>query len=71
MITTAVTFVFAIPANSFHWQMEIWKRGGAAWTYDRNGHLGWKWTVEPTSDSHPKKPVIVPSSQVNARTEQL
>ena len=32
MITAAVTYVFAIPANNNYWRMEIWKRGGAAWT---------------------------------------
>jgi hypothetical protein len=47
MITAAVAYVFAIPANSTYWRMEIWKRGGAAWTYDKNGHLGWKWMVDP------------------------
>jgi hypothetical protein len=71
MITTAVTLVFAIPANSDYWRMEIWKRGGGAWTYDKNGHLGWMWTVKPIPDIHPKKAVIVPSSHVDARTEQL
>ena len=35
MITAAFTYVFAIPANSDYWRMEIWKRGGAAWTVDR------------------------------------
>jgi len=30
MIMAAVTVVFAIPANDFHWRMEIWNRGGAA-----------------------------------------
>ncbi len=30
MITAAFTYVFAIPANSDYWRMEIWKRGGAA-----------------------------------------
>ena len=35
MITAAVTYVFAIPANSDYWRMEIYKRGGAAWTVDR------------------------------------
>jgi hypothetical protein len=69
MITAAITFVFAIPANSDHWRMEIWKRGGAAWTFDRNGHLGWKWMVKPVSEAHPKK--AVRSSQVYARTERL
>ena len=71
MITAATAFVFAIPANTFHWQMEIWKRGGAAWTFDKDGHLGWKWMVKPVSDVHAKKAVMVPSSEVNARTESL
>jgi hypothetical protein len=71
MITAAVTVVFAIPGNSTYWRMEIWKRGGAAWTYDKNGHLGWKWMVEPIPDAPRAKPVIVPSTQVNVRTEQL
>jgi hypothetical protein len=71
MITAAVTFVLAIPANSDHWRMEIWKRGGAAWTVDKNGHFGWKWTVEPLPDTIPAKPAIVPSSQAEVRTEQL
>jgi hypothetical protein len=71
MITAAVTYVFAIPANSTYWRMEIWKRGGAAWTVDKNGHSGWKWMVEPIPDAPRQKPVIVPSTQVNFRTEQL
>src|SRR5260370_38277118 len=32
MITTAFTYVFAIPANSDYWRMEIYKRCGGAWT---------------------------------------
>jgi hypothetical protein len=71
IMAAAVTFVFAIPANSDYWRMEIWKRGGAAWTFDKNGHLGWKWTVKPIPDTVPTKPVVVPSSQVNVRSEQL
>jgi hypothetical protein len=71
IITAAVTFVFAIPANSDYWRMEIWKRGGAAWTFDKNGHLGWRWMVEPLSHTPKQRPVIVPSSQVNACNEQL
>jgi len=70
IMAAAVTLVFAIPGNSDYWRMEIWKRGGAAWTVDKNGRFGWKWTVEPISDTLPKA-VIVPPSQVNARTEQL
>src|SRR5437868_1180545 len=71
IITAAVTVVLAIPANNYHWQMEIWKRGGAAFTSDKNGHFGWKWTVEPILDTPSKKPVIVPSSHTKVRSEQL
>ena len=71
MITAAVTYAFAIPANNYYWRMEIWKRGGAAWTSDKNGHFGWMWTVEPIPDIPRKKPVIVPSSQTKVRSEPL
>jgi hypothetical protein len=71
IMAAAVTFVFAIPAKSDHWRMEIWKRGAAAWTFDKNGNLSWTWTVEPVSDRRPAKPVIVPSSQMNVHSEQL
>jgi hypothetical protein len=72
IVTTAFTYVFAIPANSDYWRWEIWKRGGGAWTMDmRSGRCGWKWSVEPISDAPIKKPVTVPSSQTNIRTEQL
>ena len=72
MITAAVTYVFAIPANSNYWRMEIWKRGGAAWTMDmKSGHTGWKWMIEPIPDAPPKKPAIVPLSQTKVSTEQL
>jgi hypothetical protein len=71
MITAAVTYVFALPANSNYWRMEIYKRGGAAWTMDKSGHFGWKWLVEPTSNTRPAKSAVVPSSQPNVRTERL
>ena len=72
IIAAAFTYVFAIPANNYHWQMEIWQRGGGAWTMDmKSGHTGWKWLVEPLRDAPPKKPVIVPSSQTKSHTEQL
>ncbi len=71
MIMAAVTVVFAIPANNFHWRMEIFNRGGAAWTVDKNGHVGWKWMVEPIPDTPRQKPVIAPASAVNVKTEQL
>jgi hypothetical protein len=71
MITAAVTYVFAIPANSNYWRMEIWKRGGAAWTFDKDGHFGWKWMVEPIPDTPQQKPAVVLPSKVNIRTERL
>ena len=71
MITAAVAYVFAIPANSDYWRMEIWKRGGAEWTADKNGHIGWKWMVDPIPDTPPAKRAVVPSSQTNVRIEQL
>jgi hypothetical protein len=71
MITAAVTYVFAIPANSTYWRTEIWKRGGAAWTYDKNGHVGWKWMIEPIPDAPSKKPVIAPPSAVKVNSELL
>src|SRR5262249_18709077 len=43
MLATAFTYMFAIPANSDYWRMEIYKRGGGAWTMDmKTGHTGWK-----------------------------
>jgi hypothetical protein len=71
IITAAVAFGLTVPATSDYWRMEIWKRGGGAWTSDKNGHLGWKWTVEPTSDTPQQKRVIIPSSQMKIRSEQL
>jgi hypothetical protein len=71
MITAAVTYAFAIPANSNYWRMEIWKRGGAAWTVDKNGHSGWKWMVNPIPDTPSKKRISAPPSAVKVRSEQL
>jgi hypothetical protein len=71
MIMAAVTLLFAIPANDFRWRMEIYNHGGAAWTVDKNGHLGWKWMGETASDTPSAKRVIVPPSQTNVRTERL
>jgi hypothetical protein len=71
IITDALTLGYAIPANSDHWRMEIWKRGGGAWTFDKNGRLSWEWTVEPIPDTPSKKRAILPSSQPNIRTERL
>ena len=71
MITAAVAFGFAIPANSDHWRWEIWERGGGAWTFDKNGHWGWKWLVEPIPDTPPAKRAIAPASPTKVSTEQL
>ena len=71
IITAAVAFGLTIPANSDYWRMEIWKRGGGAWTFDKNGHISWAWTVEPIPDNPPKKRVIVPSSHLNVQSEKL
>jgi hypothetical protein len=47
VVMAAVTLVFAIPANDFHWRMEIYKRGGAAWTMDKNGTSGGSGWLNP------------------------
>ena len=72
MVATAFTYLFAIPANNYYWQREIWERGGAAFTFDmKSGRSGWKWLVEPKPATLPQKPVSAPASETNARTEQL
>jgi hypothetical protein len=71
IVAAAVTFVFAIPGNSDYWRMEIWKRGGAAWCFDKNGHLSWDWTVEPIPETRPAKRIIEPSSDVRIQSERL
>ncbi len=74
MVATAFTYLFAIPANNYHWQTEIWEHGGAAWTFDmksKSGHMGWKWLIEPKAAALPQKPVSAPASKVNAHSEQL
>lgn len=67
----ALTFAVAIPANNTHWQVEIVKRGGGAWFFDKNGHLGWMWTVEPVSETTQTKRIIVPSQRTNVGSERL
>jgi len=71
IMAAAVTFGFAIPGNSDYWRMEIWKRGGGAWTFDKNGHLSWAWTVEPIPETRPAKRIFVPSSPVRVQSERL
>ena len=71
LLAAIFTYVFAIPANSNYWRWEIWKRGGATWTMDKNGRYGWKWLVDPTAGVRRQKPVTVPASEVNVSSEQL
>jgi hypothetical protein len=71
IVAAALTFAVAIPANNIHWQAEVVKRGGGSWYFDKNGHLGWMWTVEPTSDTPRKKQVIAPARRANAAVERL
>jgi hypothetical protein len=72
LLATAFTYMFAVPANSDYWRMEIYKRGGGAFTMDmKTGHTGWKWMVNPIPDSPPQKPVALPASQTKSRTEKL
>ena len=72
MITAAVTYAFAIPANSDYWRMEIYKRGGAAWTVDRSGHIGWRWMVEPVPDTpNPPKRIAAPPSVLKVSSKKL
>jgi hypothetical protein len=72
MTAAAFTYAFALPANSNYWRMEIYKRGGAAWTVDRSGHIGWKWMVDTIPDTpSPTKRAVVPSSDVKVHSERL
>jgi hypothetical protein len=72
LLATAFTYMFAVPANSDYWRMEIYKRGGGAFTMDmKTGRTGWKWMVDPIPDSPPQKPVALPASQTKSRTEKL
>ena len=72
MITAAITYVFALPANNNYWRAEIWKRGGAAWTVDKSGHIGWEWRVQPIPDSpNSGKRAVAPSSHPSVQSERL
>jgi len=71
IMAAALTFAVAIPANNTRWQIEIVKRGGGAWIFDKNGHIGWMWTVEPTLAAPQKKQIIVPAPRINAVPQRL
>jgi hypothetical protein len=63
MIAAALTFSVAIPANNDHWRVEITKRGGGDWCFDKNGKLGWMWTAKVLPTSARPASVIVPKSR--------
>ena len=77
LLATAFAYMFAIPANSDYWRMEIYKRGGGAFTMDmKTGRTGWKWMVDPIPDTPPERPVTgkpatIPLSQTKPRIENL
>jgi len=61
MLAAGVTFALTIPATNDHWRVEITKRGGGAWSIDKDGNIGWKWLVQPVSDYHGRSmPYLVP-----------
>jgi hypothetical protein len=67
VITAAVTFVFAIPANTYHWQMEIGNAvGSLGLRQEWPSHLT---TVEPLSTPPRRKPLRRPL--LNPRIERL
>ena len=72
IIAAAFTYAFALPANSDYWKTEIWRRGGATWTFDmKSGRMNWKWLVAPASATPGSKRVTVPAPPVRTRAEQL
>jgi hypothetical protein len=62
IMATAVTFSVAIPANNDHWRVEIVKRGGGTWYFDKSGKLEWRWTAQPVpAPARPARVVVPPS----------
>jgi len=70
MMAAAVTFTLTIPGTNDRWRMEIVKRGGGTWYVDKNGHMGWMWTVQPISYRHSAPRIIVPRSQPSSDSSQ-
>jgi hypothetical protein len=63
MTAAAVTFFVAIPANNNYWRVEIVKRGGGAWCFDKNGKVAWMWTAELLPQRARPAKAIVPRSR--------
>jgi hypothetical protein len=75
MMMAAVTFAFTIPGNNNQWRADITERGGGVWYFDRNGRLGWEWTVRPVSEGRHSPTIVVPEPKAkgssNSSHEQL
>jgi hypothetical protein len=63
IMAAVVTYTLAIPATNDLWRVEIVKRGGGTWYFDKKGHLGWKWTVEPVVGGVRSRTIVVPRAQ--------
>jgi len=64
MMAGVVTYTFAIPGNNNQWRVEVTRRGGGAWSIDKNGNFGWRWIVQPISE--PKHSAIVVPQRTSA-----
>ena len=62
-MAAALTFFVAIPANNNHWRVEVVKRGGGTWYFDKNGHLGWMWTAKVLPERTQPVKIVVPQSR--------
>ncbi len=63
IMAAVVTFTLTIPGTNDHWRMEIVNRGGGTWYFDKNGHLGWRWTVPPISERARSVRISLPQPQ--------
>jgi preprotein translocase subunit YajC len=59
IMAAAVTFALTIPGNNNQWRVEITRRGGGAWSIDKDGNFNWRWTVQPIVE-RPHPAIIVP-----------
>jgi hypothetical protein len=72
IMAAAVTFAFAIPGNNNQWRVEVTRRGGGAWSIDKNGNFGWRWIVEPIVErGHPVLIVPPPKKVSDSSHEDL
>ena len=62
-MAAVLTVTLTIPGVDNHWRMEIWKRGGAMWLIDRNGHLSWQWKGQPIAVRSHSVPRTIPQPQ--------